>query len=174
MLVMNDHLITFWLLPWSKPFRAACHWFALGTQPMQGRAHPDKEAPRCLRPLFLQRLVGQAAAARLAWLQAHPLATRYRYGRESEPRWFNAAWASYERCILREFADAMLLWIFGMEVEQLVRIAEEHPSLVGQVEWVCATLGAREYHVKDTDYQKTISMVQGVCERWLSQMKATN
>ena len=31
-----------------------------------------------------------------------------------------------------------------MEVERQLRIAQEHPSLVGQVEWASATLGAIE------------------------------
>ena len=111
---------------------------------MQGRK-PNTFAPRWLRPLLLQRWVGQAIAARLAWLDAHPHARRYRYGVESEPRWFDAAWASYERDILADFNEAMLLWIFGMEVERLLRIAEEHPSFVGQVEWTRAVLGASEH-----------------------------
>jgi hypothetical protein len=137
-------IVDLWTMPWSRPFRAACRWFTLETQPMQGRK-PNRFAPRWLRPLLLQRWVGQAIAARLAWLEKHPRATRYHYRVESEPRWVDAAWASYEREILAEFSQAMLLWIFGMEVERLLRIAEEHPSLVGQEEWTRAVLGASEH-----------------------------
>jgi hypothetical protein len=138
-------MIDFWLTPWSVPFRSTCRWFTLDTQPLQGRQHPDKEAPRWLRPLLLQRWVGKAIAARLAWLAAHPQARRYRYGVESEPCWDAVAWKRYEWRILREFTEDMLLWIFGMEVERLLRIAEEHPSLAGQGEWTCAVLGASEH-----------------------------
>jgi hypothetical protein len=137
-------VVDFWTMPWSAPFRAACRWFTSETQPMRGHK-PNRFAPWWLRPLFVHAWVGQAIAARLAWLAAHPQATRYRYGVESEPRWVDAAWASYQRCILREFSDAVLLWIVGMEVERLLRIAEEHPGLVGQVEWTRAVLGASEH-----------------------------
>src|ERR1051326_4828267 len=142
MVPVNAQAIAFWLSPWSKAFRSACLWFTLGTQPLQGRARPDKEAPRWLRPLFLQRWVGQAIAARLS---AQPRTVAYRCGKESEPRWVDAAWARYEWRILREFNDEMLVWIFGMEVERLLRNAQKHPSMAGQVEWVCAVLGASEH-----------------------------
>jgi hypothetical protein len=47
--------------------------------------------------------------------------------------------------ILRAFSEARLLWMFGVEVERLLRIAEEHPSLAGGVGWTCAVLGASEH-----------------------------
>jgi hypothetical protein len=139
MLFLAVDLVAFWLMPWSAPFRRACLWFTPDTQPLQGR-QPDKDAPKWLRPLFLQRWVGQAVAARLAWLQAHPEADPYRFGHESEPAWVAAAWASYDRRCLRELSEKTLLWIFGMEVERLLRIAQEAPALVGQGVWTKAAL----------------------------------
>ena len=144
MLACAPVIVDFWMMPWSAPFRAACRWFTPETQPLRGRK-PNDDAPTWLRPLFLQRWVGQAIAARLAWLEAHPQAKRYRYDDESEPRWEEAAWASYERAFLRTFDEALLLWMFGMEVERLLRIAEEHPVLVGGTDWTCAVLGASEH-----------------------------
>ena len=137
-------LVAFWLMPWSEPFRAACLWFTLDTQPLQGH-QPDKDAPKWLRPLFLLRWVGQAVAARLAWLSEHPGARRYRYGKESIPCWDAVAWASYPRRCLRELREDTLLRIFGMEVERLLRIAEESPLLAGTSDWTSAALGASEH-----------------------------
>lgn len=54
MVVVDADLISFWLTPWSAPFRAACLWFTAETQPLRGRK-PNKIAPRWLRPFFLQR-----------------------------------------------------------------------------------------------------------------------
>ena len=87
---INAIVIGFWLMPWSQAFRSACRWFTPETRPARGRVRPDKDAPRWLRPLFLQRWVGEAIAQRL---QTHPQTTSaYRYGRESEPCWDAVAW----------------------------------------------------------------------------------
>ena len=93
----------------------------------------------------MQRWVGQTVAARLAWMAERPERAIYRYGRESEPCWEDVAWQRYQWRILHQFDDATLLYIFGMEVERLLRIAQEPPSLVGQVEWVQASLGASKH-----------------------------
>lgn len=144
MMFLAVDLVAFWLMPWSASFRRACLWFTPDTQPLQGK-QPDKDAPNWLRPLCLQRWVGQTVAARLAWLKAHPDADPYRFGHESEPAWVAAAWATYDRQCLRELREQTLLWIFGMEVERLVRIAQESPILVGQGDWTQAALGASEH-----------------------------
>ncbi|HLW03073.1 MAG TPA: hypothetical protein VKT82_30760 [Ktedonobacterales bacterium] len=141
MLVDMAHCITFWLTPWSAPFRAACLWFTPDTQPLQGRK-PNTIAPRWVRPFFVQRWVGEAIAARLA---ANPATTAYRFGHDSDPDWDAAAWASYPRAILRQLDEQTVLGIVGMEVERLLRIAQEHPGLVGQVEWTGAALSASEH-----------------------------
>jgi hypothetical protein len=138
MLAADADLISFWLTPWSAPFRAACLWFTPDTQPLQGRK-PDKIAPRWLRPLFLQRWVGEAVAARL---QANPHTSAYRCGYESEPCWKASAGPSARRASLRRLSEARLLWAFGVEVERLLRIAQEHPCLVGDANWTGAALDA--------------------------------
>jgi hypothetical protein len=133
--------IYFWIMPWSHSFRAACLHFTPDAQPVQGKC-PDRYAPTWLRPLCLQRWVGQAIAARLA---ADPQTTAYRYGNESEPCWEAVAWVSYEWATLRELRERTLLWIFGMEVERLLRIAQEDPRLAGVAYWTGAVLGASEH-----------------------------
>ena len=55
------------------------------------------------------------------------------------------AWASYPRRCLRELREETLLRIFGMEVERLLRIAEESPLLAGTGDWTSAALGASEH-----------------------------
>jgi hypothetical protein len=141
MVVTTLHFINFWLTPWSDTFRGACLWFTPETQPLRGRK-PDSVAPDCVRPLLLQRWVGQAIAARLA---ANPDTEEYRYARESAPRWEMWAWAAYTRRTLRLVSDERLLWLFGLEVERLLRVAQEHPSLVGGDDWTSAALCASEH-----------------------------
>lgn len=138
MLADTAHFITFWLTPWSAPFRAACLWFTPDTQPLQGRK-PNKVAPWWVRPFFVQQWVGEAIAARLA---ADPDTCAYRFGRESEPVWKASAWARYPRAILRQLREETLLGIWGMEVERLLRIAQESPLVVGNGAWTQAALVA--------------------------------
>jgi hypothetical protein len=145
MVLFHTHLISFWVSPWSLPFRAACRWFTLDEQPMQGRGHSNQIAPGFVRPLLLQRWVAQAITARLTWLEAHPQEQPYRYGKESRPCWEDVAWKRYDWRILHQFEDAMLLWIFGMEVERLLRLTDTDPRLVGPGGWTCAALGASEH-----------------------------
>ncbi len=135
-------LVDFWLMPWSAPFRAACCWIALLGAPLQG-SKPDDDAPGWLRPLCLQRWVGQAIAARLLWLREHPDAPAYRFEAESEPRWTEAAASCCDRLDLRDHDEAALLRRFGVEVERLLRVAQEAPRLVGGGDWTCAALGAQ-------------------------------
>jgi hypothetical protein len=145
MICTNNNLLDFWCTPWSEPLRRANIWLERFGQPIIGK-QPDKKAPRWVRPLCVQRWVGQAIAERLAWMAEHPERTDYRYGKESEPCWDEVAWQRYDWRILHQFNDEMLLDdIFGVEVERLLRIMQEHPSLVGQVEWTQATLGASEH-----------------------------
>jgi hypothetical protein len=144
MRMTTPDLLSFWCTPWSEPLRRACVWLTRFGPPISGQ-QPDQAAPRWLRPLCLQRWVGQAIAARLAWMRQHPERAAYRFGRESEPCWQAVAWASYERRCLRELAEETLLVIFGMEVERLLRIMQEPPMLVGDLDWTRATLGACEH-----------------------------
>jgi hypothetical protein len=134
-------LVDFWLMPWSAAFRDACCWIALLGAPLCG-SKPDTDAPRWLRPLCLQRWVGQAIAARLAWLREHPDAPAYRFASESEPCWTEDAAARYDRRDLNEHDEAALFRLFNVEVERLLRAAQEAPKLVGEGDWTCAALGA--------------------------------
>src|SRR5690242_14493871 len=144
MFATTDDLLLFWCTPWSETLRAACVWIARFGPPISGQ-QPDKAAPRWLRPLCLQRWVGQAIAARLAWMREYPERAAYRFGRESEPCWEPVAWVSYERRCLRDLCEETLLSIFGMEVERLLRIVQEPPLLVGAADWTQAALGASEH-----------------------------
>jgi hypothetical protein len=96
----------------------------------------------------LQRWVAQAIAARLEWMRQHPERAPYAYGHESEPCWDACAWATYDWRCLHAFSEATLLWIFGMEVERLLRIMQEPPGLVGGVNWTKATLGASKHLIQ--------------------------
>ncbi len=144
MLATTNDLFRFWMTPWSAPLRAACVWVERFGPPISGK-RPDTAAPTWVRPLFLQRWVAQAITARLAWLEAHAELATDRYGNESEPCWEPVAWLSYDRRCLRDLCEETLRWMVGMEVERLLRIAQEPPSLVGGMEWTQAALGASEH-----------------------------
>ena len=139
-----DDLLIFWMTPWSQPLRDTCIWLKRFGRPISGK-RPNRLAPNWLRPLFFQRWVAQAIAARLAWIEAHADQPAYRFGCESEPGWTAVAWASYDRRCLRDLPEETLLGIFGREVERLLRIMQEPPGLVGDDDWTRATLGASEH-----------------------------
>jgi hypothetical protein len=142
-----DDVLVFWMTPWSKPLRDLSVQLTFMDPPISGKK-PDEAAPKWLRPLCLQRWVARAIAARLAWMSQHPECAPYRFGRESEPCWEAPAWASYDWRCLRALSEATLLWIFGMEVERLLRIMQEPPSLEGGVDWTKATPGASEHIIQ--------------------------
>lgn len=139
----------FWRLPWSAPLRAALSWQA---DPDQFPADaPIPVVPGWLRPLWVQRVVGQAVAERAAWLEEHITLDPYRFGRESEPDWHETNLLSYGRCLGR-LNEEMQRWMLGMEVERLLRLVQLSPSELGQGAWVAAVLAACEhvgqvYHV---------------------------
>ncbi len=137
---MHD-LMTFWLTPWSQPLRDACEWVARDGPPLSGK-RPDSDAPAWVRPLFLQRWVARAIAARLAWLREHPDLAGQRFGKESETDWTCVVWTFAEPRCLRELCEETLLWIFNCEVERLLRIAQESPLVVGNGAWTQAALVA--------------------------------
>lgn len=138
-----DELMDFWLTPWSKTLRDLSVQLTFMDPPISGR-RPDKAAPRRVRPLCLQRWVGQAIAARLAWMQAHPAHAAPRFGDASDPRWEEEALEPPQRRGLRARGDAALLEQFGVTVERLLRILYEPPKLVGDVEWTEAALRASQ------------------------------
>ncbi len=134
-------LVDFWLMPWSEPLRSACCWIALLGAPLQGKK-PDTDAATWLKPLFLQRWVGQAVAERLAWLKAHPEAAGDRFGEESDPGWREDGWAPPARPRLRRLCAEELLRLVAVELERLARIAEDVPALVGGGNWTEAALAS--------------------------------
>ncbi len=134
-------LVDFWLMHWSEPLRSACCWIALLGAPLQGKK-PDTDAARWLRPLFLQRWVGEAVADRLAWLKAHPEAAGDRFGDESDPGWREDGWTPPARPRLRRVCDGELLRLVQVELERLARIAEDVPALVGGGTWTEAALAS--------------------------------
>ena len=128
-------------MPWSEPLRNACCWIALLGAPLQGKKS-DKEAARWLKPLFVQRWVGQAVADRMAWVRAHPEARGDRFGEESDPGWREEGWAPPERRCLRRLCEEELLRRVAVEAERLARIAEEAPALVGGGHWTEVALAS--------------------------------
>ncbi len=146
---LNEHLVVFWTLPWSAPLRAALSWQpewlpSLSSLPL---------APRWLRPLCVQRWVGQAIAARLAWLarQPYPDAIPARFGSDSFPEWHPFHLGKYGWRELHELHQESLRWLLGMEVERLARLALTPPGEIGGSAWVAACLAiclhvAQLYH----------------------------
>ena len=146
MLCSPDDLASFWSAPWSVPLRCACRWLE---PEEQTRADSDASAPRWLRPLCVQRWVGQAVRDRLAWMQAHPEAACYRYGGSNNERqdrsipcWTAEATVASARETLRGVTEESLLWGWNVEVERLLRVSEAPPSLLGEETWARAALRA--------------------------------
>ncbi len=137
----NKYLALFWRLPWSAPLRAALPWQA---DPDRFTTTERPVVPRWLRPLFVQRLVGQAVAERAAWLEAHLCLEPYRFGRESEPDWHETNLLRYGRCLGR-LSEDLQRWVLGMEVERLLRLVQLSPSELGQGAWVAGVLAACEH-----------------------------
>ena len=135
---------SFWSQSWSVPLRAACVWLRR-TPPPVVPFTPNRLAPGWLRPLCLQREVGQAVGARLTWMRAHPDQAGYLYPTDSIPCWSRDAWIPYERGALRVWTDEWLLVLFQMEVERLLRIVQTPPALLGEEVWTRAALGACEH-----------------------------
>jgi len=133
----------FWRLPWSAPLRSALSW-----QPDPAQFSDDAplpEAPRWLRPLCVQRMVGQAVAQRAAWLASHLCLDPYRFGRESEPDWHECNLLTYDRRNLREMGEQSLRWLLGMEAERLLRLEQISPSELGKAAWLAGVLAASEH-----------------------------
>ena len=132
----------FWRLPWSAPLRSALPW-----QPDPAQFLPDAPpvAPRWLRPLCVQRWVGQAVAQRGAWLEQHLCLDPYRFGNDSLPDWHETALLRYAGQSLRGLSEEALGWVWGMEVERLLRLAQLPPGELGEGAWLAAVLAASEH-----------------------------
>ncbi len=70
-----SELASFWSAAWSVPFRLACRWLAPDERTSFS---PDAPPLRRIAPFCVQRWVGQAIQARLAWMRDHPEAAAYR------------------------------------------------------------------------------------------------
>ena len=108
-------------------------------------ATPDALAPGWIRPLCVQREIGQAIAARLAWLRQHPDAAGYLYDDYTIPLWTRAGWTPFAQSALRAWSDEWLLLLFQVETERLLRILQAPPALLGEAVWTPAALGACEH-----------------------------
>ena len=141
-------LASFWSAAWSVPFRLACRWL---TPDEKTNVSPDALPPRQITPLCVQRWVGQAIGARLAWMRDHPEAAAYRYSGaydESDPSipcWTDRADALYDRRYVRQASEDDLLWRWNVEVERLLRISEATPFLLGEDDWARAVLRVCEH-----------------------------
>jgi hypothetical protein len=150
MLFTADDVVSFWYARWAAPLRSAC--VALPEPPLP-RPDPLPKAPRWLRPLCVQRLIGQAVAERAAWYRVHSdLTPIYYFDNESEPCWGEVAAVSYDRECLRELKEGTVRWILGMEIERLLRIVQVVPAPaargsaeVGMDAWMRAVLGVCEH-----------------------------
>jgi len=143
MLATIDDLFAFWLTPWTKTLRDLSVQLTFMDPPISGK-RPDKDAPRWVRPLCLQRWVSQAIAARLAWMQAHPTQAAPRFGAASETRFEGCAAEPPRRRCLRGKRDEALLEQFSTTVERLLRLLSEPPKLVGEMDWTRAALRASQ------------------------------
>jgi hypothetical protein len=133
----------FWLLPWSAPLRAAAGWLSELAWP--DSASPVPAAPRWLRPLCVQRMVGRAVAERARWLKQHPCLNPYRFGDDSDPGWDETTLLTYDRRCLRDLSEASVRWLFGVEVERILRLIQTSPALLGEGAWVASLLAACEH-----------------------------
>jgi len=148
MVFQSVYLAVFWLLPWSAPLRAALAW---GPDPDRFPPVGPPIAPRWLKPLCVQRWVGQAVAARVAWLRQQGGAAPYRFGEDSLPEWHPFHLERYVWRPLHELEETSLRWLLGMEVERLLRLIDLPPQEIGEGAWVAASLAvyahvAQVYH----------------------------
>ena len=122
-----------------------------GSRPMRKpETVSEPKPPTWLRPLCLQRWVGQTVLARLAWMQRHPEAALYRYSGSSDecdpsiPCWTEKGTVCYDwHGLHTEEAAHPLRW--EIEVERLLRTSEAPPALIGQDTWARAALRICEH-----------------------------
>jgi hypothetical protein len=135
---------SFWSSPWSAPLRGACHWLKREPAPVVP-ATPDALAPGWLRPLSLQRQIGQAIGWRLKWMREHPDHATFLFPTDSIPVWHDFGWQPYGRGVLRTWSDEWLNLHFVMEFERLLRIIQTPPRLMGEETWTRAALDACQH-----------------------------
>ncbi len=135
---------SFWSQSWSAPLRAACVWLKRVPAPVVPPIS-DRLAPGWLRPLWLQREVGRAVAARLAWLRAHPDQAAAMHVEDAPPSWSRDDWTPYDRRCLRLWPDERLAFWWEVDTERLLLLVRVPPALMGEDVWTHAVLGACEH-----------------------------
>ncbi len=131
-------LVSFWSSSWGVPLRSACRWLSLE---VKRRAEPGVPVAWRLGTQCLSRWVGQAIAARWAWLKAHPDAPHYCSPEDSAPVWAALVLPPYDRGWLRTFNEEWdFLWAVRFEAERLMRLLDYPPVLIGEEEWTTAVL----------------------------------
>ncbi len=117
---------SFWSSPWAAALRASCIWLQREPAPVVPDT-PDSLAPDWIRPLCLQRWVGQAIAKRLAWMRQHPDQAAFLFPETSIPGWARFFWTPYERRALRDLLYASVRWTPANAQAEAAR--EPEPSL---------------------------------------------
>ena len=103
-------------------------------------ADPAHTLPAWLRPCFLQRWLGLAIAARIAWQVTQPTPARYRFA-DSDPCWSKTAALPYDEKRLRALPEYDLLWLWEVDAERLLRMIQVAPGTIGEDRWTQAILG---------------------------------
>ena len=130
--------IGFWFSYWFQPLRSACP--ALSKQARQ-MADTEWTLPTWLRPLFLQRWIGQAIAQRVVWQATQATPPDYRYA-DSLPCWNKMAALPYDEKRLGQLPELDVLWLWATDAERLLRMAQTRPGDIGEDRWTQAMLGA--------------------------------
>ncbi len=130
--------VAFWRAVWAAPFEAA---FGAAFADACFVAVPRWPVVRALGPLCVQRLIARAVMARLVWLRQQRVPLLPRFGHESDPEWAYAASRSCSPLCLREMDEWLLRWLFGVEVERLLRMVATPAGEVGMGLWLGALAG---------------------------------
>jgi len=127
----------FWYSRWVQPLRSACPWISMQARQMAQDGWP---APDWMRPLYVQRWVGQAIAERLARQakQATPFVPHFT---DSVPCWNKTMTLPYDSKLLHALPELDVLWWWEVEVERLLRMIETPPSEIGEDRWTQAVMG---------------------------------
>ncbi|HLV97823.1 MAG TPA: hypothetical protein VKT82_04015 [Ktedonobacterales bacterium] len=106
---------------------------------------PQALAPGWLRPLWLQREVGRAVAARLAWMRAHPDQAAMLHAEDAPSSWSSDDWTPYDRRCLRLWSDEWLAFWWEVNTERLLLLVRVPPALMGEDLWTHVLLGTCEH-----------------------------
>ena len=130
---------SFLIAPWSLPIRRACPHLS---EQMHTHVIPRAPTPRWVGPQCIQRWIAQTIATRLAWQAKQPGPVRYRFGRTSAPCWSQSTTIPHERKSFLKLDETDLLWLAGIELERLYRIARTPQAAVGETLWTLTLLAS--------------------------------